>query len=205
MLISAVPTVVNTVTLATDPQAHTLVLAAERSVGGTLEFQAFLRVLIGVVTAVILAITFPGQRLAEGVVALELIEGASPHSGATVLLVTAIHAVSVSIAAPSQRDAVAALAMELIVVTAWLAFFLVRTISTVMIPITLPPASNATPIGTGKLTFRARSGLTALFVRVVSTVIVVVALPAAWHTAVVFAAELVGLTSPLITFFLGLI
>lgn len=37
--------------------------------------------------------------------------------------------------------------------------YLIRAISTVMISITLPPASNTTSIGTGKLTFRARSGL----------------------------------------------
>lgn len=38
LLIRAIPAVVNAVTLAADPQAHTLVLAAEWSVGGTLEF-----------------------------------------------------------------------------------------------------------------------------------------------------------------------
>ena len=39
---------------------------------------------------------------------------------------------------------------------------------------------------------------TLFFVRVVSTVVVVVALPAAGDTAVVLAAELVGLTRPLV-------
>lgn len=38
LLISAVATVVNAITLATDPKTYTVILAAERSVGGTLEF-----------------------------------------------------------------------------------------------------------------------------------------------------------------------
>lgn len=46
---------------------------------------------------------------------------------------------------------------------------------------------------------RAGRGHTAaLLVRVVPAVVVVVALPAAWHAAVVLAAELVGLTGALV-------
>ena len=37
---------------------------------------ALLGVLVGVVPAVVLTVTLPGQRLAEGVITLELIQGA---------------------------------------------------------------------------------------------------------------------------------
>lgn len=40
---------------------------------------AFLGVLVGVIATVIFPIAFPGQWLAQGVVALELIQRAGPH------------------------------------------------------------------------------------------------------------------------------
>lgn len=44
-----------------------------------LNLTAFLRVLIRVIPAVVLAVTLPGQGLAQGVVTLKLIQGAGPH------------------------------------------------------------------------------------------------------------------------------
>lgn len=52
------------------------------------------------------------------------------------------------------------------------------------------------PVGWGAGMGRGHTA--ALLVRVVPAVVVVIALPAAWHAAVVLAAELVGLTGALV-------
>ena len=52
------------------------------------------------------------------------------------------------------------------------------------------------PVGRGAGVGRGHTA--ALLVGVVPAVVIVIALPAAWHAAVVLAAELVGLTGALI-------
>ena len=52
------------------------------------------------------------------------------------------------------------------------------------------------PVGRGA--GMGRGNTSDLLVRVVPAVVVVIALPAAWHAAVVLAAELVGLTGALV-------
>lgn len=119
-----------------------------------MELPALLGVLVRVVPTVILSVTLPGEGFTQSVVTLELIQRAvTPSSTAAILFIAAVHAVGVGVTTPADGDAVSVLTLELVVVTLKVTAILIRSISTVMVSVTLPPPSNTAAIGAGKLTF----------------------------------------------------
>lgn len=200
-----VSTIVHTVTPTANPQAHSVVPTTERPVGGTLESRAFFLIFIRVIPTIILPIALPGQRFAERVIALELIQRTGPHHRSAIVLIAAVHTVRIIVTMPAVRDAMSVLALELVNLTSYCTVLLVRTISAIVVPVALPSTCDTSPIGTRKLTLRARPGSAAFLVRIVPTIVVVVTFPAPRDTSIVLATELVRFTGPLITLLLWFI
>lgn len=152
--IRVVAAVIDAITPLYHFQTYAVVLAAESSGGRTLELPALFRILIRVVPTIILPVTLPGEWFTQSVVTLELIQRAvTSCSTATVLLITTVHAVRVGITPPADGDTVSVLTLELVVVTLQITAMLIRSISTVMVSIALPPPGNTAAIRASKLTF----------------------------------------------------
>lgn len=129
-------------------------MAAESSGGRTLEPPALFRILVRVVPTVVFTVTLPCEGFTQRVVTLELIQRAvTPSTTATMFLIAAVNAVGVGVTSPADGDTVTVFTLELVVVTLQVTAILIRSISTVMVSVTLPPPSNTAAVRAGKLAF----------------------------------------------------